>query len=197
MELLKKMILDQGVVVGKDILKVDSFLNHCMDARFMQELGREFAHRFRNDGITRILTVETSGIAPAIFTGLALDVPVVFAKKSSALNLDSEVYETGIYSFTKQKDFIIRVSRKYLGDMDTVLIIDDFMANGQAVIGMAELVGMAGAHLAGAGIVIEKGFQDGGALVREKGIRVESLAIIDRMSEGKIYFRNGEENKTC
>ncbi|MHB1454815.1 MAG: xanthine phosphoribosyltransferase [Saccharofermentanales bacterium] len=195
MELLKQKILEEGIVINNDVLKVDSFLNHCMDARFMHEIGKEFARRFRSDHITRILTVETSGIAPAIFTGLELDVPVVFAKKSSSLNMDKEVYETGIHSFTRQRDFIIRVSRKYLGSGDTVLIIDDFLANGQAVIGMAELISMAGARLAGAGIVIEKGFQDGGALIRGMGIRVESLAIIDRMSEGKIIFRNEEENK--
>ncbi len=195
MELLKKKILEQGIVAGHDVLKVDSFLNHCIDARFMQEIGREFARRFRSDGVTRILTVETSGIAPAIFTGLELGVPVVFAKKSSASNMDRDVYETGIHSFTKQRDFIIRVSRRYLGSSDTVLLIDDFLANGQALIGMAELVSMAGAELAGAGIVIEKGFQSGGALVRSMGIRVESLAIIDSMSEGKINFRNEEEKR--
>ncbi|MHB8963681.1 MAG: xanthine phosphoribosyltransferase [Saccharofermentanales bacterium] len=195
MEILKQKILEQGIVINNDVLKVDSFLNHCMDPHFMHEIGKEFARRFRSDHITRILTVETSGIAPAIFAGLELDVPVVFAKKSSSLNMDMDVYETGIHSFTRQRDFIIRVSKKYLSSSDTVLIIDDFLANGQAVIGLSELISMSGARLAGAGIVIEKGFQDGGALIRGMGIRVESLAIIDRMSEGKIIFRNEEENK--
>ncbi|MHB1483764.1 MAG: xanthine phosphoribosyltransferase [Saccharofermentanales bacterium] len=195
MYLLKKMILEQGIVVNNEVLKVDSFLNHCIDPVLMQEIGKEFSQRFKNDRITKVLTVETSGIAPALFTGLELKVPVVFAKKTGALNLDNDVYETGIHSFTKQKDYIIRVSKKYLTSDDVVLIIDDFLANGQAVIGMSELISMAGATLAGVGIVIEKGFQDGGALLQEMGIRVESLAIIDKMSQGKIFIRNEEENK--
>lgn len=195
MYLLKKMILEQGIVVNNDVLKVDSFLNHCIDPVLMQEIGKEFFQRFKNEKITKVLTVETSGIAPALFTGLEFKVPVVFAKKSGALNLDKDVFETSIHSFTKQKDYMIKVSKKYLTSDDVVLIIDDFLANGQAVIGMSELISMAGAKLAGVGIVIEKGFQDGGALLHEMGMRVESLAIIDKMSQGKIFIRNEEENK--
>ncbi len=195
MYILKKMIIEQGIVVTSDILKVDSFLNHCINPVLMQEIGREFSQRFKNNKITKILTVETSGIAPAIFTGLELGVPVLFAKKSGALNLDLDLYETGIHSFTKQKDYIIRVSKKFLTSEDSVLIIDDFLANGQAVIGMTEIISMAGAVLVGVGIVIEKGFQDGGTLLRDMGINVESLVIIEKMSPGKITFKNEEEKK--
>lgn len=195
MELLKSKILDEGIVIGTQVLKVDSFLNHQIDPNLMNEIGREFAKRFSDKKITKILTIEASGIAPAIFAGKEMDVPVVFAKKTTSLNLDSETYTARVHSFTKEIDYIVRVSKKFISPGDCVLVIDDFLANGQAIIGLSEIIEQAGAKLVGAGIVIEKGFQDGGALLREMGIRVESLAIIDKMSEKQITFRKIEEEK--
>lgn len=189
MDLLKSKILEEGIVIGTDVLKVDSFLNHQIDPAIMTAIGKEFARRFSDKKITKVLTIESSGIAPAVFTGKELNVPVVYAKKTTSVNLDKDTYETSVYSFTKKKDYIIRVSKRFLTAADSVLIIDDFLANGQAVIGLNELVEMAGATLVGAGVVIEKGFQDGGALLRDMGIRVESLAIIEKMSEEQILFK--------
>ncbi|MEA4889066.1 MAG: xanthine phosphoribosyltransferase [Clostridiaceae bacterium] len=188
MEALEKKILMEGRVLTGNILKVDSFLNHQMDPLLMQAIGQEFARRFAGDSVTKILTLEASGIAPALFTGLALGVPVLFAKKTAAGNMDPLTYSADVYSYTRNRTYTIRVSRNYLSAADRILIIDDFLARGQAVLGMAELIGQAGASLAGAGIVIEKGFQDGGAIVRQKGIRVESLAIIKDMTNGQITF---------
>ncbi len=189
MDLLEKKILEEGIVIGTDVLKVDSFLNHQIDPNIMHAIGKEFARRFSDKKITKILTIEASGIAPAVFTGKELNVPVVYAKKTTSINLDQDTYDASVHSFTKKKDYIIRVSKRFLTAEDSVLIIDDFLANGQAVIGLNEIVEMAGARLVGAGVVIEKGFQDGGALLREMGIRVESLAIIEKMSENKILFK--------
>ena len=189
MELLEKKIAEEGVVVGTDVLKVDSFLNHQIDPNLMEAIGKEFARRFSDKKITKVLTVEASGIAPALFTAKELNVPVLYAKKTSSLNMDSDTYDASVHSFTKKKDYIIRVSKRFLTAADRVLIIDDFLANGQAIIGLYEIVEMAGAELAGAGVVIEKGFQDGGALLRDMGIRVESLAIIEKMSEKQVLFK--------
>lgn len=189
MDLLKAKILDEGIVIGTEVLKVDSFLNHQIDPNLMAQIGKEFAKIFSNTKITKILTIESSGIAPAIFAAIELNVPMVYAKKTTSVNLDKETHEARVHSFTKQIDYMIRVSKKFISKDDSVLIIDDFLANGQAIIGLAEIIDAAGAKLVGAGIVIEKGFQDGGALVREMGIRVESLAIIDKMSQGKISFK--------
>lgn len=195
MDLLKSKILDEGIVIGTQVLKVDSFLNHQIDPNLMNEIGREFAKRFSDKKITKILTIEASGIAPAIFAGKEMNIPVVFAKKTTSLNLDSETYTARVHSFTKEIDYIVRVSKKFITPGDCVLVIDDFLANGQAIIGLSEIIEQAGAKLVGAGVVIEKGFQDGGALLREMGIRVESLAIIDKMSEKQITFRKIEEEK--
>lgn len=189
MELLQRMIMEQGVVIDSEILKVDSFLNHRIDPELMNAIGQEFAGRFRDDGVSKILTLESSGIAPAVFTGFYLGVPVVFAKKGRSRNMDCGVFDASVHSFTKEKDYTICVSREYLDSNDTVLIIDDFLANGQAVIGMNDLVLSSGGRVAGVGIVIEKGFQDGGSLLRNMGFRVESLAIIDSMSKDKISFK--------
>lgn len=189
MDLLERKILEEGIVIGTDVLKVDSFLNHQIDPNIMDAIGKEFARRFSDKKITKILTIEASGIAPAIFTAKELAVPVVYAKKTGSLNMDHDTYDTTVHSFTKKKDYIIRVSKRFLNAGDRVLIIDDFLANGQAIIGLYEIVEMAGATLVGAGVVIEKGFQDGGALLREMGIRVESLAIIEKMSEKQILFK--------
>ncbi len=189
MDLLKAKILDEGIVIDTDVLKVDSFLNHQIDPNLMFAIGKEFAKIFSDKKITKVLTIESSGIAPAIFVAKELRVPMVYAKKTTSVNLDEETYEARVHSFTKKIDYIIRVSKKFISNSDSILIIDDFLANGQAIIGLSEIVDMAGAKLVGAGIVIEKGFQDGGALIREMGIRVESLAIIDSMSENHITFK--------
>jgi xanthine phosphoribosyltransferase len=188
MHSLKKRILEEGRLIGDDILKVDSFLNHQIDPVLMEDIGAEFGRRYSGERITRVLTIETSGIAPALFAALALKVPVVFAKKAGARNQDTSCYQTSVHSFTRDKDYIIQVSRRYLDPLDRILLIDDFLANGQALIGLADIVAQAGATLVGAGIVIEKGFQDGGRLARSMGIRVESLAVIKKMSQGQITF---------
>lgn len=188
MEVLKKRILLEGKALPGNILKVDSFLNHQIDPLLMQAVGREFASRFGDCAVTRVLTLEASGIAPALFTGLALGVPVLFAKKTTAGNMDQQAFSAQVQSYTRGREYIIRVSRKYLNESDTILIIDDFLAHGQAALGLADIVTQAGASLAGIGIIIEKGFQDGGSLLRNLGIRVESLAIIKDMSNGSITF---------
>ncbi len=189
MELLKQRILKDGRIIGADILKVDSFLNHQLDVGLLKEIGKEFKKRFENKNITKILTVEASGIAVACMAALYFDVPVVFAKKSEAKNLDIDTYESDVFSFTKNKGYKIRVSKKYITSLDSVLVIDDFLANGKAVQGLADIVGQAGASLEGVGIVIEKGFQDGGKTLREAGMQVESLAIVESMDKGSIVFR--------
>lgn len=188
MELLKQRILSDGKVIGTEILKVDSFLNHQLDVGLLNEIGREFKKRFEGERITRILTVEASGIAVACIAALHFNVPVVFAKKTEARNLDAETYESEVYSFTRNKAYKIRVSKKYLTAGDRVLILDDFLANGKAALGLKDLTEQAGAELAGIGIVIEKGFQDGGRLLREAGVRLESLAVIMSMRQGAVEF---------
>jgi xanthine phosphoribosyltransferase len=188
MQLLKERILRDGEVLAGQILKVDSFLNHQIDPVLMAAIGEEFARRFRGEPVTRILTLESSGIAPALFTGLSLKVPVVFAKKTEAANQDADTYTAPVHSYTRNRDHVIRVSRQYISAADHVLLIDDFLAHGEALLGMAQIVLQAGATLAGAGIVIEKGFQEGGQRVRSMGIRVESLAYIQDMSQGYVQF---------
>lgn len=174
-----------------NILKVDSFLNHQLDIKLLYEAGKEIALRFKGAGITKILTVEASGIALAALCGLVMEVPVVFAKKHQTSNLDADVYSATVESFTHGTTYNIRVSKKYLASNDRVLIVDDFLANGRALLGLTQIVREAGAELAGAAIAIEKGFQGGGDMVRRKGIRVESLVIIDKMDdEGNIKFRD-------
>ena len=188
MQLLKDRILRDGVVLKGNTLKVDSFLNHQMDPVLMAAIGEEFARRFAGEPITKILTIEASGIAPALFAGYFLKVPVIFAKKTQSSNQDATTYAAPVHSYTRGTDNYIRVSSRYLSSDDHILLIDDFLAHGEALLGLAELVCQAGATLAGAGIVIEKGFQDGGRRVRAKGIRVESLAIIQDMAEGRVEF---------
>lgn len=188
MQKLKQKILKEGRVIGATILKVDSFLNHQIDPQFTVEMGKELASRYAGEGVTKILTVEASGIAVALATGLALGVPVVFAKKGRASTQNTEIFSARIYSFTRQEAVDISVSGKFLGLRDTVLIVDDFLAHGEALRGMVEIVSRAGSRLAGAGIVIEKVFQGGGAALREQGIRIESLAAIKSMSEQHIEY---------
>ena len=197
MDLLKDRIVSEGRIVGTDILKVDSFLNHQIDPRVMQEIGKAFAEAFSNEGITKVLTIESSGIAPALSTALCLGVPVIFARKTTSRNLDIDTYISSVHSFTKGTDYVIRVSKRYLNDKDVVLLIDDFLAKGCALQGLIDIVGQSGAKIAGAGIVIEKGFQEGGALIRGMGIRVHSLAIVNEMSEkeNQITFKDEDNSQ--
>lgn len=188
MELLKRKIQSDGKVLSNQILKVDSFLNHQIDPPLMVEIGKEFARRFQSEQITKVLTIESSGIAPGLMAALELQVPVVFARKRKSLTLVNDLLTASVHSFTKNETNEISVSRKFICPEDKVLIIDDFLANGQAAIGLSEIVVQAGATVAGMGIVIEKSFQDGGQLLRKKGFKVESLARIASLEDGKVTF---------
>ena len=189
MELLKQRILQDGRATEDDVLKVDSFLNHQMDIPLLNEIGKEFRRRFAGEPVTKILTIEASGIGIAAITAQHFgNVPVVFAKKTQSRNLDGALYTARVQSFTKGTVYDIQVSRKFLGPQDCVLILDDFLARGQALQGLLKIVKDSGAKLAGCGIVIEKGFQDGGRILRAQGVRVESLAIVSSISGGKITF---------
>ena len=191
MELLKERIQRDGKIKEGNVLKVDSFLNHQMDVSLFHEIGKEFRRRFAGEEINKILTIEASGIGIACVAAEVFGVPVVFAKKARTKNIAGDVYTTKVESFTHGRVYDIIVAKEFLGAGDRVLIIDDFLANGKALEGLSELVNLSGAKLVGAGIVIEKGFQVGGNLIREKGIHLESLAIVESMDEktGKIVFR--------
>ena len=191
MELLKQRILKDGIVKDGNVLKVDSFLNHQMDVELYNEMGKEFRRLFPSEKINKILTIEASGIGIACIAAQYFHVPVVFAKKSQSINLDGEQYSTRIESFTHKRVYDVIVSKKYLQKGDRVLIIDDFLANGCAVSGLIDLIESAGAEIEGVGIAVEKGFQEGGKLLRGRGIRVESLAIVESMDDktGEIVFR--------
>ncbi|BAQ10745.1 xanthine phosphoribosyltransferase [Bacillus sp. OxB-1] len=188
MKLLQDKIQQDGNVLSEEVLKVDSFLNHQIDPELMQAIGKEFADRFMDAGITKIVTIESSGIAPSMMAGLYLGVPVIFARKRKSLTLVNDLYTASVRSFTKQETNEISVSKDFLTNEDTVLLIDDFLANGQAALGLLDIVEQAGARLAGVGIVIEKGFQPGGALIRARGIRLESLAIVESLDDGQVAF---------
>lgn len=194
MELLKNKILAEGKVLSDTVLKVDSFLNHQIDPELMQEIGKELAERYRDANITKILSIESSGIAPAMMAGLYLGVPVIFARKKKSLTLTDHLYTSSVYSFTKKETNEISVSKDFLHEGDCVLLMDDFLANGQAVKGLTDIIEQAGATLVGIGIVIEKGFQEGGKEIREQGIRLDSLAIVDSLEDGQITFRS-EDHK--
>lgn len=185
MELLKRRIQEDGVVKGSDVLKVDSFLNHQMDIALFQEIGKEFYTRFADCGVNKILTIEASGIGIACITAQFFQCPVVFAKKSKTSNLDDSLYHTRVASFTHATVSDVVAARAYLGPEDHVLIIDDFLANGEALRGLMDILRQAGAELVGAGIVIEKAFQPGGAQLRQEGVRIESLARVASMSEAE------------
>jgi xanthine phosphoribosyltransferase len=190
MQLLKDRIKKDGKIRAGNVLKVDSFLNHQMDIELFGEIGKEFKNRFADCEVTKILTIEASGIGIACIAAQYFKVPVVFAKKNQTKNIAGEVYTGKVESFTHGRVYDIIVAKEFLKPEDKVLIIDDFLANGSALLGLAKLVSDAGATLVGAGIVIEKGFQEGGSLVRNSGVRVESLAIVDSMSEeGGVVFR--------
>ncbi|EOO76036.1 MULTISPECIES: xanthine phosphoribosyltransferase [Bacillus cereus group] len=188
MKVLQEKILNEGKVLSGDVLKVDAFLNHQIDPVLMQEIGKEFARRFKEENITKIVTIESSGIAPAVMAALELGVKVVFARKRKSLTLQDNMYVANVYSFTKQETNEISLSRNHIDENDHVLIIDDFLANGQAALGLMSLVEQAGASIAGIGIVIEKAFQDGGKKLREQGVRVESLAEIASLDNGTVTF---------
>ena len=190
MKLLEERIRTHGKIREGGVLKVDSFLNHQMDVKLFQEMGKEFLRLFGDCGVTKILTIESSGIAIATAVGLELGVPVVFAKKHKSSNVDGAVYTAEVYSYTHNTSYTIVVSSDYLKSTDTVLLVDDFLANGKALHGLTELVEQAGARLAGAAIAIEKGFQGGGDALRAKGVRVESMAVIDSMTDDAIVFRS-------
>ena len=192
MNCLEERILKDGVVKEGNVLKVDSFLNHCMDVKLFDEMGAEYAKRFAGKKINKILTIEASGIGIASIVARHFgDVPVVFAKKSQSINLDGEMLTAEVESFTHKNINHVIVSKRFLGPEDHVLIIDDFLANGCAINGLMDLIYQAGATLAGVGIAIEKGFQDGGKMLRDAGYSVTSLAVIDSMTDdGSITFRS-------
>lgn len=189
MELLKRRILQDGTVKPGNILKVDSFLNHQLDVELLNEIGKEYKRLFAEKEITKILTIEASGIAIAAIVAQYFDVPVLFAKKAKSQNLDGDLYTSLVHSYTYGKDYTITVAKKFLTADDHILIIDDFLAVGKAMDGLLDVAKQAGATVEGIGIVIEKGFQDGGKRLRESGYNLHSLAIIDSMSDNEIIFR--------
>lgn len=191
MNFLEERIVKDGVVKPGNVLKVDSFLNHQMDIRLMQEIGREFKRRFAEKNITKVLTIEASGIGIAAFVAQEFDVPLVFAKKSKSINIDGEMHVAEVESFTHKNKNQVIVSKRFLTTDDHLLIIDDFLANGCALMGLIQIAGSAGASVEGLGIVIEKGFQTGGQVIRNLGYHLESLAIVDAMDAetGAITFR--------
>ena len=189
MKALEEKILKEGKVLPGHILKVGSFLNHRLDVDFIMQMGEEIARIFSDAKVTNILTIETSGIPIAVAAAAAMHVPVVFAKKNKSGNLEGELYKTVVHSYTHGTDYNVVVSRDYISSDDCVLIVDDFLANGKALEGLIDIVGQAGASLAGCCCAIEKGFQKGGDNLREKGIRVESLAIVESMDDTSVTFR--------
>lgn len=189
MKLLEERILKDGKVFPGNVLKVDRFLNHQVDVKLLNEIGKEFYRLFKDEKINKIFTIEASGIGIACIVAQYFDVPVVFAKKTLGKNISSNVYSTPITSFTHGRTYDVIVSQEFLNEDDRILIIDDFLAQGCALQGLISLINSAGAHIVGAGIVIEKAFQQGGELIRAQGIRVESLARVESMTDdGKITF---------
>jgi xanthine phosphoribosyltransferase len=188
MDLLKNTILEKGVALSDSILKVDSFLNHQVDAVLMQEIGKEFKKRFADKKITKVLTVESSGIAPALFTAIEFEVDAIFARKKKSLTLNEDLLTAKVFSYTKNEETTITISKKHLNENDVVLVIDDFLANGEVARGLIEVTEKAGAKIAGFGIVIEKSFQKGRSLLEKTGIQIESLARIASLDNGNITF---------
>ena len=185
---LEQKILSEGIVLSDEVLKVDAFLNHQIDPVMMQLIGKEFAARFKDAGITKIITIEASGIAPAIMAGLELGVPVIFARKYQSLTLKDDLYRSKVFSFTKQTESTIAISNKHISSADKALVIDDFLANGQAALGLIDLIHQAKPEVVGVGIVIEKSFQPGRDILLEKGYRVESLARVKSLANGTVEF---------
>ena len=189
MKALEEKIVKEGEVLPGDILKVGSFLNHQLDASFIMEMGGEIKRLFAQDNITKILTIETSGIPIAFAAAAAMELPMVFAKKNRTTNLSGEQYTAKVHSYTHGTDYHMVVSKDYLNAGDRVLLVDDFLANGAALAGLMDIVGQAGAVTVGASCAIEKGFQKGGDALRARGLRVESLAVIESMENGRLIFR--------
>ncbi len=189
MKLLEDKITAEGTVIGSDILKVDMFLNHQIDPVLIDEMGKEFYRLFKDCGATKVVTVESSGISIAVAAAKYLGVPALFAKKATHKNVGNDIYTAKCYSFTHGKEYTMHISKKYLSSQDKVLIIDDFLAGGNACNALLDIMEQAGAEIVGIGIAIEKGFQPGGQALREKGYKVRSLAIVDSMCDGKISFR--------
>jgi xanthine phosphoribosyltransferase len=192
MRLLEEKIIKDGRVLNDNVLKVDSFLNHQIDPSLMNEIGKEFAKLFKGEGITKIVTIESSGIAPAVMAGLYMNVPVIFARKRKSITLTDDLLTASVHSFTKNETNELAIARKYLNENDKVLIIDDFLANGQAALALVEMVNQANASVAGIGIVIEKSFQPGAQELKERGLRVESLARISSLANGEVTFITGK-----
>lgn len=186
---MEEKILKEGEVLPGNILKVGSFLNQQIDTDFLKEIGKEIARLYKDSGVSKVFTIEASGIAIAVAAAYELGVPVVFAKKNRSDNISGDTYVSKVESFTHKTTNTIVVSREFIKEDDKVLIVDDFLANGKALIGLCDIVNQAGATVVGAAIAIEKGFQKGGDMLRETGIRVESLAIIDSMTDDSIVFR--------
>lgn len=188
MKVLKDRILKDGMALNETVLKVDSFLNHGVDAHLMYEIGTEFKNYFKNHGVTKIFTIESSGIAPTVMTAMQMNLPMVTLKKQASKILNGDVYQTTVHSFTKAVDYELTLSKKYISAEDNILIIDDFLANGEAALGAIRLVEEAGAKVAGIGIVIEKSFQPGREMLIEKGYDVYSLARVSKLGAGVIEF---------
>lgn len=189
MKALEEKILKEGRIRDGNILQVDNFLNHQIDAAFLIEMGKEIARLYEDAGVTKVLTIEASGIAIALAAAAEMKVPMLFAKKHKTKNINPNQYKTVVHSFTHGTDYDVVVSRDYLNEDDVVLIVDDFLANGNALKGLIDLTKQAGGKVAGCAIAIEKGFQGGGDALRAEGIRVESMAILDEMEDGHIRFR--------
>ncbi|HGA2648688.1 TPA: xanthine phosphoribosyltransferase [Streptococcus agalactiae] len=192
MKLLEERILKDGDVLGENILKVDSFLTHQVDFELMQEIGKVFADKYKEAGITKVVTIEASGIAPAVYAAQALGVPMIFAKKAKNITMTEGILTAEVYSFTKQVTSQVSIVSRFLSNDDTVLIIDDFLANGQAAKGLLEIIGQAGAKVAGIGIVIEKSFQDGRDLLEKTGVPVTSLTRIKAFENGRVVFAEAD-----
>ena len=191
MDLLKEKIKNDGIVINENVLKVDNFLNHQVDTKLMDLIGKEFADYFKSKNITKVVTIESSGIAPAYAAALKLDVPLIIFKKQSSAILDTETtIQTPVHSFTKNTDYILMASKKYLSENDNILIVDDFLANGQAAMGAYRILKEAGSSVAGIGIVIEKSFQDGRKKLEDLGLDVYSLARVSKISYDGIEFLN-------
>lgn len=188
MQLLEERIIKDGHILGDNILKVDSFLTHQVDYQLMKEIGQVLADAYRDAGITKVVTIEASGIVPAVYVAEALDVPMIFAKKHKNITMTEGILTAEVYSFTKQVTSTVSIAEKFLKQEDKVLIVDDFLANGQAAKGLIQIIEQAGAHVEGVGIVIEKSFQDGRRLIEEMGVKVTSLARIQAFANEKVVF---------
>ena len=188
MDILKERILQEGKALSETVLKVDSILNHGVDARLMYDIGTYFKEYYKNHGVTKIFTIESSGIAPTVMTAMQMELPMVTLKKQNSKILNGDVYQTTVHSFTKGSDYELTLSKKYISPDDNILVIDDFLANGEAALGAIRLIEEAGAKVAGVGIVIEKSFQPGRAILDEKGYDVYSLARVSKLGKGIIEF---------